>query len=55
MAHSSSLPLSLSLRIEPLGASSPQCFHGSVPVDQFTTLGLRKAHCDVGGYFVALP
>jgi hypothetical protein len=55
MAHSSSLPLSLSLRIEALGASPPQYFHCRIPVDQFTTLGLRKAHRDVGGYFVALP
>jgi hypothetical protein len=55
MAHSSSLPLSLSLRIEPLGASSPQYFHSRVPVDQFTTLGLRKTRGDVGGYFLALP
>src|ERR1700687_3830303 len=52
MAHSSS---SLSLRIEPLGASSAQCFYCRVPVDQFTTLGLRKTHRDVGGYFLVLP
>ena len=38
-----------------LGASLPQYLYSRIPVDQFTTLGLRKARRDVGGYFLALP
>jgi hypothetical protein len=48
MAHSS-------LRLEPLGTSFPQGLYCCITVSQFTTLGLRKACCNVSGYFLALP
>jgi hypothetical protein len=33
----------------------PQYFCDRIPFDQVATLSLSKAHCDVGGHFLALP